>query len=207
MGSFAAMLRAEDVARYFLANQDTETDEPISNLKILKLCYYAQGFALAILRRPLFFEDIEHWQHGPVVRSLWQNYHSFGSGPIPPPQDALNLTLYDSETKSLLDKVYHLYGQFSAWELRNKTHSEPPWINTPDGCPITHHALRGYFESLVDLVEASNERSQERSDQVALGARMARDLPFRELTVRGLADITAGRYSKLHDVQRRLNDV
>ena len=189
MGSFTAMLRAEDVARYFLANQDTETDEPISNLKLQKLCYYAQGFALAILRRPLFFEDIERWQHGPVVRSLWQNYHSFGSGPIPPPQDALNLTVYDSETKWLLDKVHHLYGQFSAWELRNKTHSEPPWINTQDGCPITHHALRVYFTS------------------VDLGAKMGRDLPFRQLTESGLADIAASRYSKLHDMQRRLNDV
>ena len=199
------MLRAEDVSRYFLAIQEAETSEPISNLKIQKLCYYAQGFALATLGKPLFFEDIEHWKHGPVVQSLWMNYHSYGSGPIPLPQEPLNLSLYDSETKSLLDKIYQLYGQSSAWELRNKTHSEPPWINTPDGCPITHQALRVYFESMIELIQPSSDCSEESFDQVSV--RMARDLPFRELTERGLSDIAAGRYSKLHDVQRRLNDV
>lgn len=199
------MLRADDVARYFLANQDTKTGVPISNLKIQKLCYYAQGFALVTLGRPLFLEDIEHWKHGPVVQSLWRNYRSYGSGPIPVPQEPLNLSLYDSETMSTLDKVNQLYGQFSAWELRNKTHSEPPWINTPDGCPITHQALRGYFESSADLIQPSSERSEEPSDH--LGTRMARDLPFRELTQRGLADIAAGRYSKLQAMRRRLDDV
>ena len=122
------MLRADDVSRYFLVIQDTETGETISNLKIQRLCYYAQGFALATLGKPLFLDDIEHWKHGPVVQSVWRNYRSYGSGPIPPPRDPLNLNLYDPETRSLLDKIYELYGRFSAWELRNKTHSEPPWM-------------------------------------------------------------------------------
>ena len=44
-----AMMKVKDVASYFLAKQDTEeTGELISNLKIQKLCYYTQGFSLAI---------------------------------------------------------------------------------------------------------------------------------------------------------------
>ena len=146
------MLRVEDVANYFLANQDAGHGEPISNLKIQKLCYYAQGISLAVLEKPLFFEDIEHWQHGPVVPTLYQKYKSYVARPIPPPED-LNLKLYDHETIDLLDKVYQLYGQDSAWELRNKTHEEPPWINTPDGCAIIHQNIRVYFQSLASLYE------------------------------------------------------
>ncbi|PKB71922.1 MAG: hypothetical protein BZY87_02840 [SAR202 cluster bacterium Io17-Chloro-G6] len=146
------MLRVEDVANYFLANQDSGHGEPISHLKIQKLCYYAQGISLAILERPLFFEDIEHWTHGPVVPTLYRKYRSFGADPITRPEN-LNLTIYSRETIDLLDKVYQLYGQDSAWELRNKTHEESPWRNTPDRCAITHQELRAYFQTLGPLYE------------------------------------------------------
>ena len=62
------MLRAEDVARYFLANQDTEHGEPISHLKIQKLCYYAQGIALAILEQPLFLRTSSTGNMVPLCR-------------------------------------------------------------------------------------------------------------------------------------------
>ena len=200
------MLRAEDVSRYFLAIQRPDTDEAISNLKVQKLCSYARGFALAIWGKALFFEDIEHWDQGPVVPNLFRRYRSYRDDPIPPPED-LDLKLYDSDTLSLLDRVYQLYGQFSAWELRNKTHSEPPWINTPENCAITYRQLRVYFESVVDSIQGSNERGEGPSDEVDLAAKMERDLEFRELTERGLAAIAAGKYSNLKDLKRRLNDV
>ena len=154
------MLRVEDVAHYFLANQDTGHGEPISHLKIQKLCYYAQGISLAILEKPLFFEDIEHWTHGPVVPTLYRKYRSYVAGPIPPPEN-LNLKLYSRETIDLLDKVYQLYGQDSAWELRNQTHEESPWINTPDGCAITHQEIRTYFQSLAALYEDFGDSDRE----------------------------------------------
>jgi uncharacterized phage-associated protein len=146
------MLTAEDVARYFLVNQDAEHGEPISNLKLQKLCYYAQGISLAVLEKPLFFEHIDHWQHGPVVQTMYREYQTYGSGPIPLPEN-LHLDRYDTETKRLLDRVYQLYGDNSAWELRNKTHRESPWINTPDGGHITHQKMRAYFQSLPDVFE------------------------------------------------------
>ena len=203
------MLRADDIACYFLALQGPgESGEPITNLKLQKLCYYAQGYSLAMLGKPLFFEDIEHWQQGPVVPTLWRKYRSHGSNPIPSPSEPLSISLYNFETKSLLDKVYQLNGHFSAWELRNKTHSEPPWLKTPDGCAITHQALRVYFKALVDSIPRSDEPSQgERSDPVALNDQMARDARFREITERGLTDIEEGRYATLQDMRRRLSDV
>ena len=50
---------AHDVALYFLAIQDDE--EAISNLKLQKLLYYAQGFNLALTGEPLSAERAEVW--------------------------------------------------------------------------------------------------------------------------------------------------
>lgn len=59
------MLTCFDVADYFLtqSNETQSNDENsgdfLSNLKLQKLVYYAQGFSLALLNRPLFNEEIE----------------------------------------------------------------------------------------------------------------------------------------------------
>ena len=193
----AAMLRAEDVARYFLANQDTEHSDPIGNLKIQKLCYYAQGIALAILERPLFHDDIEHWTHGPVVPILYRKYQSCGAGPIPPPED-LDLKLYDWETQGLLNKVYQLYGQDSAWELRNKTHNEAPWINSRDGCPITHRDMRGYFQSLTYLYEDFGEPDREALRHLPENSQVMKDLK------RGVEAFNSGRMVDWDEVKEEL---
>lgn len=144
------MMKVQDVASYFLAKQDTEeTGELISNLKIQKLCYYAQGFSLAINNEPLFEDPIVCWQHGPVVPNLWHLFKEYGPGPIPAPVE-FDLEEFDPQHKSLLDDVYQLYGQFSAWKLRSMTHAEPCWSDTQIGKSISHKVMRDYFETLVE---------------------------------------------------------
>ena len=146
------MLNADDVARYFLVCQDTEHHEPITNLKLQKLCYYAQGIALVVQGVPLFHDDIEHWQHGPVVPEIDKKYKSYGSAPISPPEN-LDLKSYDPMTSTLLDRVYRDYGKYSASQLRDKTHEESPWKETPHGGTITFPQLRDHFESLSEICE------------------------------------------------------
>jgi uncharacterized phage-associated protein len=142
------MLSCYDVAQYLLAKADEDAGDLISNLKLQKLAYYAQGFALALLERPLFPEPIEAWTHGPVVPPLYHEYKGAGSGPIPPPT-ILNFAKYDLDTREVLDEVYATYGQFAAWKLRDMTHQEPPWRDTPPGEEITHDVLRAYFKTQV----------------------------------------------------------
>lgn len=144
------MLSCYDVAQYFLAKADEDAGDLMSNLKLQKLVYYAQGFALALLDRPLFPEPIEAWVYGPVVPALYHEYKGFGSGPIPSPV-SLDFEKYDQEARELLDEVYATYGQFAAWKLRNMTHDEPPWRDTPEGWVITHEALRDYFSTRVSV--------------------------------------------------------
>lgn len=146
------MLNCFEVADYFLAKAgvqaDEETGDLISNLKLQKLVYYAQGFHLALHDKPLFEERIEAWMHGPVVPDLYHEYKHFGAEGIPGPQ--IDLTKYDADTRELLDEVYTVFGQYSAWKLRNMTHEEKPWIDAaPLAAIITHEAMRDYFKTLV----------------------------------------------------------
>jgi uncharacterized phage-associated protein len=140
-----------DVADWFIArtNSDEEFGENITNLKLQKLIYYAQGFNLAWYGEPLFDEPIEAWMHGPVVRSLYDRYQSYKSNPIPTRED-FDPSIFDDRTANLLEEVYGTYGQFSAWGLRNLTHEEAPWKETPNLGVISREKMAQYFaESLT----------------------------------------------------------
>ena len=49
----------EDIANYFLSKSERSGNWSITPLKIQKLVYYAQGFYLALFKKPLFSETIE----------------------------------------------------------------------------------------------------------------------------------------------------
>jgi len=142
------MASAKDVARFFLTLSEPDEGDFISNLKLQKLCYYAQGFSLALRGKPLFPDQLFAWDHGPVVPELYRAYKEHGGNAIPVPED-FDLKRLKKDERALLADVWNAYGQFSAWKLRNMTHEEPPWVNTPRGEVITRKALREYFTTLV----------------------------------------------------------
>lgn len=145
------MLTCFDIARYFLTLTDEESGDAISNLKLQKLVYYAQGFHLALHSKPLFNESIEAWMHGPVIPELYHHYKEHGATPIPKPMD-LDFSVYSDEVKELLDEVYMVYGQYSAWKLRELTHDEPTWKNNYQSLDktISHQEMISYFKTLVN---------------------------------------------------------
>jgi len=145
------MISCYDVAKYFLSLNDEEVGELISNLKLQKLVYYAQGFHLAIEGEPLFGEAIHAWAHGPVIPDLYHAYKEFGGGPIPSP-DGFDPARIGEDTRALLDEVYSVFGQFSAWKLRNMTHEEPPWLEAygeGKSGVISKKTMEEYFTTLV----------------------------------------------------------
>jgi len=142
------MISGHDIAKYFLVQTDEDAGDLISNLKLQKLLYYAQGFNLALYDEPLFPESIEAWTHGPVVPEVYHEYKDFGSNAIPMPSN-VDFSKYDQQTRELLDEVYSVYGQFSAWKLRNMTHDEEPWKNANLGDIITLNSMKKYFKTQI----------------------------------------------------------
>lgn len=146
------MIPARNVAKYFLSKVEEEVGDGISNLKLQKLVYYAQAYHLAMYDEPLFAEQVEAWEHGPVVPELYREYRGFGSGNIPAPAD-FDPNDYDVRSAELMDEVYEVFGQYSAWKLRNLTHQERPWIEAYEdgarGRVISPGAMRDFYKDLV----------------------------------------------------------
>lgn len=140
-----------DVAKLFISlSSATDDDSGISNLKLQKLAYYAQGFHLALFDgQPLFHENIEAWTHGPVVPELYHQYKKFGKGPIE--QEAADFARnLNPDEIDLIQEVHEVFGQFSAWKLRNMTHEETPWLtHEADASVIPHDELFEYFKTRV----------------------------------------------------------
>jgi uncharacterized phage-associated protein len=145
------MISCHDVAAYFLSKVDEESGDSISNLKLQKLLYYAQGLHIAMNGEPLFPEQIEAWTHGPVVPACYHAFKQHGSEPIPTP-DGFDPASIPPDIAEFLDEVYAVYGQFSAWRLRDMTHEEAPWLSaSATGGEISHEILREFFATrLVD---------------------------------------------------------
>lgn len=142
--------RAQDVAMFLLAAADPE-DNDISNLKLQKLCYYAQGIISAMRGKALFSDSIEAWDHGPVIPSLYHEYKQHGSAPIPTVDD-FDAALFDQSDQKALRDVLEYYGQFSPWRLRNMTHDEPPWTSAynQENRRITLDSMVAHFRPVID---------------------------------------------------------
>ncbi len=144
------MANLNDVAKCFLYLDDASEGDGISNLKLQKLVYYAQGFFSAIFDRPLFNENIEAWTHGPVVPSLYRSYKEHGAGRIALPGD-FDKTSLTKEEFELVEEVFEVFGQYSAWKLRNMTHEEEPWLNHEDQADVIPlDEIKSYFKKRIN---------------------------------------------------------
>jgi len=142
-------MEALKVAQYILTLSEEESGDGISNLKLQKLLYYVQGFHLAIKGSPLFGDEIKAWQHGPVIPDVYHEYKEFGSGYITKKADDVSDVEDNSDVKEIIDEVFQVYGQFSAWKLREMTHQEPPWTKTQMNQTISTSLMKEYFDTLV----------------------------------------------------------
>ena len=181
-------ISARQVADYFLAIADE--DDVLSNLKLQKLCYYAQGFCLAETGRPLFRERIERWQHGPVVPSLYHAFKEYERRSIPFP-DAVDVSDYPDIALELIDRVYETYGRFEAWALRNMTHHESPWRDTKPSGTIAKSRMREYFKAQElppDTVMLRFRRAASRDSELAAMTRRG----FEEFNALGVGAVADG---------------
>ena len=143
------MCKATDVANFFLkCPEDSDASNSITNMKLQKLLYFAQGHALAVLGHPLFEDDFEAWVHGPVIPSVYRKYRRYGDGCITPPR-SVSLSRFTPEEKQLLDDVWDAYGVYSAWGLSTLSHNTKPWMNHKDAQDVIPKAeMQSYFTTL-----------------------------------------------------------
>jgi uncharacterized phage-associated protein len=142
------MLRAVDAAKFFIyLMQGDEND--LTNTKLNKLLYYAQGHSLEHNGNPLFADKIEAWQYGPVVPNV---YHKYKNDDILTCDDSsLDLSKYSDEDQVIMIDVARELGKYSASELTNMTHRPgTPWTKFYDQdsrhVEIPKEELKAYFK-------------------------------------------------------------
>lgn len=146
---------ARQVANYLISFL-AEHGDPVTNLKLQKLLYYAQGWYLAVYDIPLFDERIEAWVHGPAVPPVYGDFKAFAWQPIPPPDGENRLP---ERPEFLVNEVIETYGGMGAYDLERLTHSEDPWLRArgelpmdePSHAIITHDSMKEFFRArMVD---------------------------------------------------------
>lgn len=136
------MCKALDVASYITNNSQ------VDNLKIQKLLYYCQAVHLVLNNsKPLFTDEIQAWQYGPVVPNVYHKYKKYGLDLVPPQKQRHEL---DSEELKTVGIVLDYYGNMSGTRLINKTHQESPWkdVYQPNkrNITISTESIYNYFK-------------------------------------------------------------
>ena len=174
------VISAIDAARYLLANQDPSFSEPISNLKLQKLLYYAQGYHLALFGSPLFTESVQAWSYGPVVPVAYYAYSSFRGRPIAATEPG-PIGLTDNAIE-VLDNVLRGYGRLSAAKLTTMTHAESPWLDGKTSGLISAASMTVFFRSML-----SRPSTRGLSPEM-----LATNPAFRAALAEAKADVTRG---------------
>ena len=126
------MANVFDVAEFFIRIANQSEDDQMTNMKLNKLLYYAQGAFLARTGTPLFENQIEAWPLGPVVTDIYHKYKVCGKNPISSDEDVNHAAFTEEEFETLLD-VMREYGKYTGSTLVSLSHLPgTPWRNTQE---------------------------------------------------------------------------
>jgi len=157
---------ASQIANFFLLKAKSEK-RSITMLKLVKLCYIAHGWYLALRDDDLIDENIEAWQYGPVVPSIYHEFKHFGRNPI----NALatearfdgndlqfetpEIPRQDQFTRNVLEKVWNVYKGMQPGALIDKTHlKNTPWSKYfkegHQNTEIPSNAIRDHYKIILE---------------------------------------------------------
>lgn len=141
------LVSAEDVLSYIL-----EKNGPCTSLKAHMLLYYSQAWSLVWDEAPLFFEEIQSWDQGPIIPDLYKKH-----------REEFKLfewvgdsTKLEGAQKETVDSVLNYYGNRSTHWLIELTKRESPWQEARRDFkswdkginPITLPSMIEYYSSL-----------------------------------------------------------
>lgn len=72
------MYSSHQIANYFIRKSHA-TDIGLTPMKLIKLCYIAHGWHLALTGSELLDEVIFAWKYGPVIKTLYRDFKQYGN--------------------------------------------------------------------------------------------------------------------------------
>ena len=171
---------AAAIANYFIQHA-VERGEYLTPMKLQKLVYFAHGWHLALTDgEALIDESIQAWEYGPVVPSLFHEFKEFGARPIMRKANQTSgsfpileyqepeVRQDDEAVRTLLRRVWDIYGSRSAADLSALTHLPgTPWDRAlkenPGGLPkhfdLPDQWINEYFSEKLDEPKANPQEA------------------------------------------------
>ena len=119
----------KDVGQY-IVNYFIQKDNPVTNLKLQKLLYYAWIDYFRKKREYLFLESFQAWVLGPVLPTSYYDFCAYGADEI----FRFKVVNLEGIDLNVLNASLERYGKFSAYELADMTHhSGGAWEKVFDG--------------------------------------------------------------------------
>lgn len=118
---------ARQIANWFItrAKQDGRT---LSIMSLLKLTYIAHGWHLETQGAPLIADEIQAWQYGPVIPSVYNEFRTQKLAVTKVSNSKTDWIGIDQADEILLEQIWTIYGKVSPFKLSEITHlAGGPW--------------------------------------------------------------------------------
>jgi uncharacterized phage-associated protein len=131
------MYEARKLCNFIIARYDARSFD-LTNLRLNKLLYFIHGWSLTSRPQGLVRNHFLAWQHGPVVRPVYDAFKNYGDSPVTrlaeyldyssgvtKPIDHEDILPADADT---IMRVFESYAPYSTSELRKRSHEAGgPW--------------------------------------------------------------------------------
>jgi uncharacterized phage-associated protein len=148
------------VIAYAFVRRGIDESNPVTQMQLQKMVYFAHGYHYARYGEALINEPIQAWEYGPVIPSIYHSYKFYGSSPIitvdkiidrPSDIDLLGLS---ASAKDAIDYTWKATSKLSAFHLSSWSHKDgSPWANVYQegirNIPIDNNEIRNYFKALI----------------------------------------------------------
>lgn len=124
--------------------------EELTQMKVMKLLYYVQGTSLAVYNQKAFPNDVLAWRYGPAIAEVHD--HFAGKRGIVGEITQQDLQDYqeieaNAQLATVIHAVQDAFGDKSAIDLMNQTHSEQPWQATRQSEVIAPELMKTFFKA------------------------------------------------------------
>jgi uncharacterized phage-associated protein len=143
------MLKAIDVAEWFVNKNKEDQGKDLSLLKLTKILYFCQGWFLAEKDKPLFDDDIVAWEYGPTVRAVNEYFERIdrNSGSLKY-TERNRFGEFGVEVSDFLNEMWKASKDKAASEMVNSCVSHRIWKYAfRDGTIISKEDMRKFFKN------------------------------------------------------------
>lgn len=153
-------MKVIDVANFFITVGSYNEGSEMTNARINKLLYFAQGRYLATYGKPLFDEKIEAWKFGPIIEEIYHSFKSYGNNIITKTKGEFDIEEMDDDDFQFLSDVFTNYADYSTSALIDKTHENgSPWskVYIPNkNVVIPQNLIKKYFSKMPAMRTVSD---------------------------------------------------